>query len=146
MKPVQSVVVVIVTFALAVLLIWVVAPPRIIIHWKTASEVNTVGFFLLRAESPDGPFVPLSDTPVVARGDPLIGASYRFEDRDVVWGRTYFYQLEELERGGVRNHYPEVVRARAGAGWGDALTAGAALAALMGGGIALLSRRGKGTG
>lgn len=135
--------VLVLAFALGVLLARVLAPPRVLIRWETASEVDTVGFFLLRAGSPDGPFVPISDTPVAARGDPLTGASYQFEDRDVLWGQTYFYQLEELERGGARNRYPEVVRARAGAGWDGALAAGATLAALTGGGILLFQRRAK---
>lgn len=141
MRFVRPVGVLVFSFALGVLLAWVLAPPRVLIRWETASEVDTVGFFLLRAASPDGPFLPLSDTPVAARGDPLTGASYQFEDRDVLWGRTYFYQLEELERGGARNRYPEVVRARAGAGWDGALAAGAALAVLVGGGTLLFRRR-----
>lgn len=143
-KFVRSVGVLFVAFALGVLLVWLVAPPRVLVRWETASEVDTLGFFVLRAESPDGPFVPLNETLVAAQGDPLTGASYQFEDCAVVWGRVYFYQLEELERGGDRNRYPEVVRAQAGAGWGGALAVGAALAALVGGGTVLLSWRRKG--
>ncbi len=115
-------------FALALLLVRLTSPALVVITWETASEVDAVGFFLLRGQSPEGPFTPLTGTPVPARGDPLVGASYRYEDREVVWGRTYFYQLEEVERGGGRNRYPEVVEARAGAGWVWALVGGTGVA------------------
>jgi hypothetical protein len=111
-------------FAVGIWLAWLLWPPRVLVTWETASEVDTVGFYLYRADSPEGPFVLLDETPVPATGDPLTGASYQFEDRRVIWGREYFYQLEELERDGGRHRYPEVVRARAGPGWGWAVLAG----------------------
>lgn len=118
-------------FALGVALVRFGSPARIAVTWETASEVDTAGFLLYRGESPDGPFSLLIETPLPAQGDPLVGSSYRYEDRDVAWGRRYFYQLEEIERGGVRNRFPQVV-GRAGAGWPWAL-AGGALLALLGG-------------
>ncbi len=111
-------------FAAGVLLAWLLWPPRILITWKTASEVDTVGFFLYRADSLEGPFVPINATPIPSQGDPLTGASYRYEDREVTWGRVYFYQLEELERTGNRRRYSDIVKGQAGVGWIGALAAG----------------------
>jgi len=87
----------------------------IIISWETASEVNTQGFNLFRSvASADGPFVQVNSELILARGDPLIGDSYQFRDQGVDPGRSYVYQIEEVELGGVRHRYPEVVQARAG--------------------------------
>ncbi|RLC81640.1 MAG: hypothetical protein DRI61_03630 [Chloroflexi bacterium] len=117
-------------FVLGVFLVWLLWPPVIVVSWETASEVDAVGFYIYRAESPAAPFAPLNETPIPAQGDPLTGASYRFEDHRVLWGQTYFYQLEELESNGNRRRYPKVVKARAGAGWAVALAAGALMAGL----------------
>lgn len=142
LKSVHSGGIFIAAFALGILLAWLVWPPRVVVRWETASEVDTAGFFLYRADSPDGPFLPLSDAPIPARGDPLTGAAYRFEDREVAWGRVYYYQLEELERTGARNRYPDVVEGRAGIGPAGALATGLLMAILTyAGGALYLWRR-----
>jgi hypothetical protein len=117
-------------FVLGVALVYFGLPSRIVVTWETVSEVDTAGFALYRGESPDGPFLPITETPISAKGDPLVGASYQYEDRGLVWGRRYFYRLEEVERSGSRNPSSEVIEGRAGAGWPWALAAGGLLAAL----------------
>jgi hypothetical protein len=85
------------------------------IAWQTASEVDTMGFNLLRAQdSSEGPFRPINAELIPAKGDPLTGAEYRVEDEKVEPGRLYFYQIEEVEWSGAQERYPEVVQARAG--------------------------------
>ena len=106
------------------------SPARVTVAWETASETDTVAFHVYRSRSPSGPFSVMTETPVPAVGDPLLGASYKYADEDVHWGGRYFYQLEEVERDGTRSRYPTVVEGRAGVGWGWAISAGTALAAL----------------
>jgi hypothetical protein len=122
----------IVYFALGVAVVYLGWPPHIVLTWETASEVDTAGFHVHRGLSPDGPFELVTDTPIPAQGDPLVGATYQYEDRDLVWGRRYYYQLEEVERSDNRIPFPDVVEGRAGAGWGWALGAGGLLAILGG--------------
>ena len=126
-------------FFLGVALIRLGSPARVVVTWDTASEVDTAGFFLYRGRSADGPFSLLDETPVPATGDPLVGAAYHYDDREVVWGQRYYYQWEEIEEGGGRNRYPEVVEGRAGLGWPWALAAGALLAVVGAGAQQLLS-------
>jgi len=111
----------------------------IVVTWETASEVDAAGFLLYRSDTAEGSFSRITEKPIPARGDPLTGAAYRYEDRDMVWGRRYFYKLEEVERSGARNRFPDVVEGRAGVGWPWAL-AGGALLAILGGAVMSLLR------
>jgi hypothetical protein len=128
-------------FVLGVAAVRLTSPARIVISWETASEVETAGFFLYRCRSQEGPFALLDEAPLLAQGDPLAGTSYRYEDRDVAWGQRYFYRLEEVERDGGRNRYPEVVEGQAGLGWSWALACGLLLAALAAGWLWVGRRR-----
>jgi hypothetical protein len=42
--------------------------------------------------------------------DDFTGAEYEFRDPNVEQGKTYFYQLEELETSGNFNRLPDTVR------------------------------------
>jgi hypothetical protein len=117
-------------FALGFAIVYLGWPPHVVLTWETASEVGTAGFVVHRSQSPDGPFETVTDTPIPAQGDPLVGSSYQYEDRNLVWGQRYYYQLEEVERGGTQTPFPDIVAGRAGAGLGWALGAGAGLAVL----------------
>jgi hypothetical protein len=119
-------------FILGIVMVYLGWRPEIVFSWETVSEVDTAGFVLYRSDLPIGPFSPIVETPIPAKGDPLVGASYEYTDRDVVWGQRYFYRLEEVERSGNRNTFPQVVDGRAGAGWTWALAAGALLATVGG--------------
>jgi hypothetical protein len=122
----------IIYFVLGVAIVYLGWPPRIVVIWETASEVDTAGFVVRRSRSPDGPFEPITDAPIPARGDPLVGSSYRYEDRDLVWGQRYYYQLEEVERRDNRIAHADVVEEQAGAGWAWALGVGGLLAIVGG--------------
>jgi hypothetical protein len=111
-------------------LVRIASPPRIVVTWETASEVDTAGFHIYRALQANGPFELVTGVPIPAQGDPLVGSSYRYEDRDVAWGKLYHYQLAEVERDGAQRRYDRIVSARAGAGWAWAIAGGALLAGL----------------
>lgn len=83
------------------------------VEWSTEVEVNTAGFDLYRSESPEGPFdVKVNDALIPASPDPLAGGHYRFVDRTALAGKTYYYQLHEVElSGGVNTYGPIEVRA-----------------------------------
>lgn len=86
--------------------------PQIIIQWATETEVNTAGFNLYRAATPDGPFDQINDTFILGAGDPLAGAEYEFVDSNVQPNQNYYYQLEEVEIDGRANRV-DLVDARA---------------------------------
>lgn len=91
------------------------APPQVIVTWETESELDTAGFYLYRSESEGGPYERITDQLIPASPDPNTGGSYSFTDNDVVAGRTYYYELEDIETSGTATrHGPIVVEARGG--------------------------------
>lgn len=76
------------------------APPAITVEWSTASELNTAGFNIYRALSPDDPGTRLNAALIPASPDPLVGGSYTYTDMQVTPGQTYYYRLEEVETDG----------------------------------------------
>jgi len=85
------------------------------IEWETASEINTLGFNLYRAESLDGPQVQINASliPSQAPGSP-VGASYTQLDQNVQAGTTYYYWLEDVNIEGIATlHGPVSVTTRA---------------------------------
>ena len=75
------------------------------IEWQTASELDTVGFNILRAETEDGPFEQVNQQLIPPAADPLTGEDYVFTDTQAKTGRTYYYFLEEIEATGGRNQH-----------------------------------------
>lgn len=66
--------------------------------WETASEADSLGFNVYRAESVDGPRVQLNDSLIASQapGSP-VGASYQFVDETAEPGISYYYWLEALD-------------------------------------------------
>jgi hypothetical protein len=87
----------------------------VIVEWTTASELDTAGFNLYRSDNPEGPFIRVNERLIPASMDPLIGGSYVYTDTNVVAGRTYYYQLEDVEvTGKATRHGPIAVKAEGG--------------------------------
>lgn len=94
------------------------ARARIVVQWTTGSEFNTAGFNLYRSDTPTGPFTKINLQLIPASTDPVSGGKYEFEDVDVVSGKTYYYELEDIEYSGVTaRHGPIVATASASVTW-----------------------------
>lgn len=121
----------------AAAILWVTdqlyTPPLVVIEWETKSELDTVGFYLYRSESPDGPYERITQAVVPASPDPNTGGKYRHVDANVAPRRTYYYQLEDIETGGASTrHGPiEVVAPGGWNVWGLLSLAAIVLAALI---------------
>jgi hypothetical protein len=81
---------------------------NIIIEWVTASELNTAGFNVYRSTSPVGPPLKLNAQLIPSSSDPLTGASYKYTDRGLSPGTTYYYFVEEIESDGTQNRYEAI--------------------------------------
>jgi hypothetical protein len=110
-------------FVLAVLALRAFSTTEIVVEWSTASEMDTAGFHLYRSSTEDGEYTRITDGLIPAADDPLTGGAYNYTDTNVEAGRTYFYQLEEVEMSGnTSTHGPIPVEATRG-GWLEGLTA-----------------------
>lgn len=107
-------------------------PREALILWSTESEVETAGFHVFRATDPEGPYEQLTTDLIPSAGDPFSGGSYRYTDRDVALGQTYYYQLEELELTGnfIRLEDTITYRPNPSPNWSIALPLLAALLAI----------------
>ena len=127
--------------ALVLLVVTATGGSTVTVEWSTASELNTAGFNLYRGETKDGPFTRINTELIPASPDPLIGGSYIFTDTAVVAGRTYYYQLEDVETSGA-TAVQGVVEVRADGGLDPAiLIALAAVIVIMIGIMVFLRRK-----
>jgi hypothetical protein len=77
---------------------------KIELTWTTASEINNVGFNLLRSNAAAGTFTRINANliPTQCLGC-IAGSSYSYGDSSVALGQTYFYKLQSVDnRGGTQ--------------------------------------------
>jgi len=67
------------------------------LEWRTASELDSLGFHVYRALSADGPWARLTSTLVPGLGSSAIGRAYEFRDAGLRNGTRYFYRLEDVD-------------------------------------------------
>ena len=82
------------------------------VEWQTATEIDNLGFNVYRATSADGEWAKLNGAliPAQAPGSPE-GGAYRFMDRTVRQGATYYYWLEDVDiYGHATYHGPITAR------------------------------------
>jgi len=82
--------------------------PGVTLNWKTGSEINNVGFNVLRGRSQSGNYAKLNDKLIPANRE----GNYSFVDAAAEAGARYYYKLEAIDtRGNVTTHGPIVVEA-----------------------------------
>jgi len=102
-SPGQYLILLFAALAFGVWSAWLAQNARVKIEWTTASELNTVGFNLYRRNSVDGAEIRVNPELIPASSEPLTGGEYQYVDRGVEPGRTYFYELEDVEADGLTN-------------------------------------------
>lgn len=82
---------------------------KITLKWTTASEVDNYGYFVWRGDSADGPWTQMNKKAIPGAGNSDTPSNYRWEDRDVELGRTYYYWLESVSVQGAREKFSPVL-------------------------------------
>jgi hypothetical protein len=78
------------------------------VNWTTVYEENLAGFYLYRALDATGPYTRLNPAPVVGQ------SPYRYRDKTVEVGHSYFYKLEAVDPvGGNVLYGPVAVKVKA---------------------------------
>jgi hypothetical protein len=66
------------------------------VYWETATEFDTVGFFVTRKDTLDGSFMAVSEFIPHQDSSGLVGAKYYFTDTSTTLNQVYYYILEEI--------------------------------------------------
>jgi hypothetical protein len=87
------------------------AEPRdggMLVRWRTAQEIDNLGFNLYRASAPAGPYVRLNEALIPARNPgAILGASYTWLDGTAQRDAAY-YKLEDVDAVGGRTFHGPV--------------------------------------
>lgn len=74
----------------------------IVVRWTTASELNNAGFNLLRSETREGGFVVINPRLIPGAGTSGERHEYQFTDTTAAPDTTYYYRIEDVSFGGMR--------------------------------------------
>jgi hypothetical protein len=83
------------------------------LKWTTASEVDNFGFDIFRGLSEDGPFEKITTDLLPGAGTTDEPQNYVFVDESIDPSRDYFYYIESISLGGVREQFSPVIRSPA---------------------------------
>lgn len=80
---------------------------RTVLHWRTRSETENLGFDIYRSETAQGEYQRINAQIVPAKGTSEHGEEYWYTDENVEAGRTYYYKLTDTDFAGqITYHGP----------------------------------------
>ncbi len=82
-------------------------PGRVTLRWETASEVDNVGFNVLRATERDGVYTKINADLIPGAGTTTQPHTYTYVDEHITAG-LYFYKLEAVATNGDKQYSPIV--------------------------------------
>ncbi|MEE4270501.1 MAG: hypothetical protein V2I67_02430 [Thermoanaerobaculales bacterium] len=88
-------------------------PPVNTLKWTTASEVDNFGFDIYRGMTEDGPFERITAEPIPGAGTTDEPQKYVFVDSEIDPTRDYYYFIESISLGGVRERFSPIIRSPA---------------------------------
>ena len=92
----------------------------VLLEWRTASELDNLGFHLYRSISEEGSYDRITDTMIPGLGSSPVGAKYSYRDAGLSNGVTYDYKLQDIETTGKTEfHGPVTATPEAGASSGS---------------------------
>ncbi|MBI5375431.1 MAG: hypothetical protein HZA77_08345 [Candidatus Schekmanbacteria bacterium] len=70
---------------------------KVSLAWQTTTEIDNIGFNILRSESETGPYTKINKKLIKSKGSSTKGASYKLKDKNIEAGKTYWYKLEDID-------------------------------------------------
>ena len=67
------------------------------LEWRTASELDNLGFHVYRALAEDGPWTRVTASLIPGLGSSATGQAYSFQDVGLANGTRYYYRLEDVD-------------------------------------------------
>ena len=81
---------------------------KVILQWKTETEIDNAGFNILRAETEDGQYAKINSDMILPKGKSIQGSGYTYIDKNVENGKAYFYKLEDIDLNGTSTEHGPV--------------------------------------
>ena len=82
------------------------------LKWTTRSEINNAGFEIYRSTMPSQPYQLISsyksNPDLIGAGNSSVARYYRFVDRNLINGRTYWYKIADVDFNGERRFHGPV--------------------------------------
>ena len=69
----------------------------VVLEWRTASELDNLGFHVFRALAENGPWTRLTASLIPGLGSSALGQAYSFRDAGLVNGTRYYYRLLDVD-------------------------------------------------
>jgi hypothetical protein len=76
------------------------SPTEVIISWKTESEVDILGFHVLRSKSKEFDYSRITTSLIPSQCNCSTGNEYEFIDKNIQNGVKYWYKIEEISTNG----------------------------------------------
>ncbi|MBI5192611.1 MAG: DUF4215 domain-containing protein [Nitrospirae bacterium] len=78
---------------------------KVIISWRTGSEINSEGFYLWRSTSPTGNYEKINPILISSKGSPVRGEVYQYIDSTAgtLCQEKCYYKLEEIDSRGKKS-------------------------------------------
>jgi hypothetical protein len=73
------------------------------LKWRTETETNNLGFNLYRSDTKDGKYLKINVRLIAGAGTDATPHDYSFTDDTVVFGKTYYYYIENVDFTGKTN-------------------------------------------
>jgi hypothetical protein len=89
------------------------SPPVNTLKWSTASEVDNFGFDIYRGLTENGDFERVTAEPIPGAGTTDEPQQYVWVDADIDPSKDYYYYIESISLGGIREVFSPVIRAPA---------------------------------
>ena len=80
-------------------------PSPVVISWSTETEFDTAGFNIYRSDTLDGEYEQVNVQLLPSNAEAASGATYNWIDKGAEPGRSYYYQLEDVEYSNSRTRH-----------------------------------------
>jgi hypothetical protein len=76
---------------------------KVTLNWRAETETNNLGFNIYRSDAKDGKYIKINARLIAGAGSDATPHDYSFTDEDIVFGKTYYYYLEDIDFSGKTN-------------------------------------------
>ena len=79
------------------------------LSWTAATEIGIYGYLIYRSGDRAGPYLRVNPEIVHVPDDGAEQHSYTWVDKDVEPGKTYYYYLDVVTVGGIKNRFSGII-------------------------------------